>query len=125
MKKSILLFALALSASLHAQEFFQHDHSKMLFFTSSNEAVEYIVICERESLKTIGGMRNVPFSNPHTFFSPGEFVATGVSISDEGEITLHTEVLEFDVTDATINLNVIELLCPNPKRRTINLIVPA
>ena len=110
MKNSILLFALALSASLHAQDFFQHAHSKMLFFTSSNEAVEYIVICDRESLKTIGGMRNVPFSNPHTFFSPGEFVATGVSISDEGEITLHTEVLEFDVTEATINLNVIELL---------------
>ena len=54
-------------------------------------------------------MRNVPYRNPHTFWSPGEFVATGVSISDEGEITLHTEALEFDVTDATINLNVIEL----------------
>ena len=68
MKKSILLFALAMSASLHAQEFFQHDHSKMLFFTSSNEAVEYIVICERESLKTHWRNEKRPLQQPSYFF---------------------------------------------------------
>ena len=110
MNNSILILILSLTLSIHSfsQDVFQTATSKMLFFSSFDENVDYIVICERESLNTVGGMRNVPFSNPHTFFAPGDFIAIGVSMKPDGTYTVITDPFIFDVTDRTVNLNAIE-----------------
>lgn len=108
MKNILFTLATLVSITASSQDYFNNDPCKKLFFSSFQEGVDYIVVMNADTKDVFGGVRNVEFENPLTFFAPGEFAALGVSLNSDGTYSVVTEPFFFDVNDATTNMCAIE-----------------
>jgi len=109
MKNILLTLAALASITASAQDYFNNEPCKMLFFSSFHESVEYIVIMNVKTKEVFGSVRNTEFENPLTFFTPGEFAALGVSVNSDGTYSVVTDPLFFEVNDNTATMSAIGL----------------
>lgn len=109
-----LLFSIALLVSANTFAQFNEPFSQRVFdtcdykdieFTTNDTLADYIVVIEETTHYVVGWAKNIPYGGFLTFYAPGEYLAFGAIVEDNGEVIFTTDALEFVVDDSTKNLS--------------------